>query len=106
MICCNQRMNLNIDLTRKELVVTRNPEPKKDSAGEQRREKQTEEPLWATQVVVTDESGGDIIKITTVGRRPAVQVGALVEADRLVATPWATNGRSGVAYRAAAIKLA
>jgi hypothetical protein len=57
-------------------VITKNPEPKLDHNGVQRPDKQTGDPIWSTQVVVT----------------------------RLVAIPWATNGRSGIAYRADRIK--
>jgi hypothetical protein len=59
--------------------------------------------MWATQVVVTDESGGEVIRINTSGEPPDVQVGDVVKVSNLVAIPWATNGRSGVAFRADAI---
>jgi hypothetical protein len=98
-------MELNIDLSGKELVVTKNPEPKLDHNGVQRPDKQTGDPIWSTQVVVTDHTGGEVIKIATKGEAgPDVEVGDEVEVTRLVAIPWATNGRSGIAYRADRIK--
>lgn len=92
---------LYIDTELWELRVSKNPEAKLDNNGIQRKDKTTGDPLWATQVFVQDEDGGDVILITTAGDKPDVGVGMTVEADRLEALPWATSGRSGVAYRAA-----
>lgn len=83
-----------------ELRVSKNPEPKFDNNGIQRIDKQDGRPLWGTQVFVLDESGGDVILITTAGDKPDVRVGQTIEVGRLEAIPWATNGRSGVAFRA------
>lgn len=96
-------MILNIDLTGKELVVTQNPEPKLDQEGKQRVDKKTGQPMWATQAVVTDESGGEIIRITTVGEQPDVRVGEELKVTGLVGIPWASNGRAGMAWRADSI---
>jgi len=101
-------MILNIDLAGKELVVTKAPEPKlfnkkPDEKPEQRRDKQSDEPLWTTQVVVTDDDGGTIIGINTAGEPPDVRVGDEVKVSGLVAIPWFTSGRNGIAYRAESI---
>lgn len=96
-------MNLNIDTTDKEFVVTQAPQPKLDQNGEPRTDKITGMALWATQMVVTDESGGEIIRVNTIGEPPKIDVGDPVLPQNLVALPWASNGRSGVAYRADAI---
>lgn len=94
-------MILTIDVRGKEFQVTKHPEPKVDHTGTQRASKQTQEPLWSTQIVVTDDDGGEILSVTTEGEKPpGVRVGDLVDIHGLVAIPWATNGRSGVAYRA------
>lgn len=97
-------MILNIDLTGKELVVTQKPRPKLDQHGDQRVSRESSEPMWATQVVVTDPSGGEIITITTEGAMPELAVGDVVDVAALVAIPWFSNGRSGMAFRAEEIK--
>lgn len=93
-------MILHLDMTGKELVVTKNPEPKSDQHGDQRFEKETSLPLWSTEVVCTDESGGEILRITTAGEQPDVERGDIVTAPGIQVIPWATNGRSGRAFRA------
>jgi hypothetical protein len=95
---------LNIDVAGKEFRVTEGPHPKVDNQGMQRSDKQSGQPIWSTQIVVTDESGGEIIKVSTAGKAPDLEVGEEVEVIDLIAIPWATNGRSGVAYRATAIR--
>lgn len=97
-------MILMIDTTGKEFLVTRAAQPKDDNTGKQRTDRNTGKPMWGTQVVVTDDDGGEVITITTVGSRPTVQVGDYVELLGLQAIPWTGNGRSGVAYRADDIK--
>lgn len=98
-------MILTIDTAGKDFQVTKAPSEKLDQHGTQRIDKQTGEPVWCTQVVVTDDDGGEIITISTAGGRPEVETGDLVEPQALVAIPWNTNGRAGIAYRAQSIKL-
>lgn len=93
-------MELNIDVTGKEFIVTRDPSPKLDQNQEQRTDKATGLPTWSTQVCVTDNSGGEIINISTAGSRPEVFKGDDVDVTRLVAIAWVTNGRSGISYKA------
>lgn len=93
-------MKLYIDTDDIEFRVSRGPEPKVDNNGIQRVDKSGGAPLWGTQVFALDEAGGEILLITTAGEMPDVKVGMLVEVDRLEAIPWATSGRSGVAFRA------
>lgn len=94
-------MILNIDTTGKEISVTKDPEAKIDSAGAQRRDRTTDLPMWSTQVAVVDDSGGEIIKVATHAEVPPdVERGDMVIIHGLVAIPWMSNGRSGVAYRA------
>src|SRR6202022_181259 len=49
-----------------------------------------------------DQSGGDVISVTVAGE-PKVSTGRAVTVTGLVALPWSQDGRSGIAYRAAAI---
>lgn len=97
-------MILNIDVAEKDFTVTRAPSPKVDAQGVQRAEKGSGLPMWSTELVVTDESGGEIIKVSTHGKAPDVEVGDVVEVIDLVAIPWHTNGRSGIAYKATAVQ--
>jgi hypothetical protein len=50
-----------------------------------------------------DASGGDVIAVTVAGD-PNVTVGQPVQVDGLVALPWSQEGRSGIAFRADAIR--
>ena len=86
--------------------MSKDPEPKNDQNGNQRSEKGTGRLMWSTQVFVLDETGGEVITITTAGEKPAVKVGQLVAPVQLEAIPWATNGRNGVAFRAIELKPA
>ena len=99
-------MKLYVDTTGKQVTVSRDPEPKKDQNGAQRSDKGTGRLMWSTQVFVLDGDGGEVITITTAGEVPNVKVGQLVSVSQLEAIPWATNGRNGVAFRAAELKPA
>jgi hypothetical protein len=99
-------VKLYVDTTGKQVTVSRDPEPKNDQNGNQRSEKGTGRLMWSTQVFVLDETGGEVITITTAGEKPGVKVGQLVAPVQLEAIPWATNGRNGVAFRAIELKSA
>jgi hypothetical protein len=49
-----------------------------------------------------DQTGAEVIKVTTAGE-PRVVKRQLVTVVKLVATPWNIDGRGGVAFRAEAI---
>jgi hypothetical protein len=97
-------VKLYVDTQGKQVTVSRNPEPKNDQNGNQRSEKGTGRLMWSTQVIVLDETGGEVISITTAGEKPSVSVGEFVAVEQLEAIPWATNGRNGVAFRAVSLK--
>ncbi len=97
-------MKLYVDIKGKNVQATKKPEPKNDQNGNQRSEKNTGRLMWSTQVFVLDETGGEIITITTAGEKPDVEVGQPVTVEQLEAIPWATNGRNGVAFRAVSLK--
>ena len=101
-------MKLYVDQTGKQVTVARAPEPKNDQQGRQRSEKDRGRPLWQTQAFVMDETGGEVIMVTTAGEKPIVAQGQLVSLVQLEAIPWQmeSNGktRSGVSYRAVEIK--
>jgi hypothetical protein len=93
-----------VDTKGKQVTVSRDSEPKNDQNGNQRSEKGTGRLMWSTQVFVLDETGGEVITITTAGEKPGVTVGQLIAVEQLEAIPWATNGRNGTAFRAISLK--
>ena len=100
-------MKLYVDTNGKQVTVTKDPVAKNDGQTDrQKTERGTGRPMWSTQVFVLDDDGGEVITITTAGEKPNVKVGQLVAVSKLEALPWATNGRSGVAFRAEEIKAA
>jgi hypothetical protein len=100
-------MKLYVDTSAKQVTVTKEAVEKNDGqSGRQKVERGTGRPMWSTQVFVLDDDGGEVITVTTAGERPNVKVGQLVSLSKLEALPWATNGRNGVAFRAAEIKAA
>jgi hypothetical protein len=99
-------MKLLIDTTGKQVTVTKDPTEKTEQNGRQKTERNTGRLMWSTQVFVLDDDGGEVITITTAGEKPNVKVGQQLTVSKLEALPWATNGRNGVAFRAAEIKAA
>src|SRR6266478_9924086 len=99
-------MKLYVDTNGKQVTVTKDPTEKTEQNGRQKTERNTGRPMWSTQVFVLDDDGGEVITITTAGERPNVKVGQQLTVSKLEALPWATNGRSGVAFRAEEIKAA
>ena len=97
-------MKVYVDTTDVTFQVAMKSKPKVDEKGNQRSERGTGRPMWSTQVVALDETGGEVINVTTVGETPSVEVGQLVVLDRLEAKAWATNGRNGTAFRAVSLK--
>jgi len=97
-------VKIYVDTTDVTFQVAQKSKPKVDEKGNQRSERGTGRPMWSTQVIAIDETGGEVINVTTVGETPSVEVGQLVVLDRLEAKAWATNGRNGTAFRAASLK--
>ena len=100
-------MKLYVDTNGKQVTVTKDPVAKNDGQTDrQKTERGTGRPMWSTQVFILDDDGGEVISITTAGEKPDVRKGQHVTVSKLEALPWATNGRSGVAFRAEEIKAA
>src|SRR5215203_1655124 len=97
-------MKLYVDTMGKQVTVSKAPSPKVDEKGNQRSERNSGRPMWQTQVFVLDETGGEVINVTTAGEVPNVTVGQPVSVSGLEAIPWVTNGRNGVAFRAVELK--
>src|SRR5439155_22451469 len=98
-------MRLEIRTDRAQFLVSQEPQPRSDGDGRQKADRATGELLYATEVVAMDESGAEVIKVTTAGA-PKVSVGQFVNVVGLVATPWSMDGRNGVAFRAQSITSA
>lgn len=95
-------MRLEIRTEGVEFVVSRLPQPKNDADGRQKADRETRQPLFTTELVAMDDTGAEVIKVTTAGE-PKVVKRQGVAVRRLVATPWNVDGRGGVAFRADAI---
>jgi hypothetical protein len=95
-------MRLEIRTDGVDFVVSREPLPKLDMDGRQKADRDTGELLFTTELVAMDNSGAEVIKVTT-GGAPRVSKRHAVSVRGLVATPWNMDGRGGVAFRADAI---
>lgn len=95
-------MQLEIKTEGVDFVVSRGPQPKNDNDGRQKSDRETGALLHVTELVAMDDTGAEVIKVTTAGE-PKVAKRQLVTVVRLVATPWNIDGRGGVAFRAEAI---
>ena len=93
-------MRLEIKTEGVDFVVSRVPEPKSDGEGRQKADRGTGELLFSTELVAMDDSGAEVIKVTTAGNAPEVGKRQMVQVVGLIAVPWAIDGRSGVAFRA------
>jgi hypothetical protein len=94
-----QTMQLEIKTEVVEFVVSRAPQPKNDNDGRQKADRETGAPLHVTELVAMDDTGAEVIKVTTAGE-PRVVTRQPVMVVKLVATPWNIDGRGGVAFRA------
>jgi hypothetical protein len=92
-------MQLEIKTEGVEFVVSRAPKPKNDNDGRQKADRETGAPLHVTELVAMDDTGAEVIKVTTAGE-PRVVKRQPVMVVKLVATPWNIDGRGGVAFRA------
>jgi hypothetical protein len=92
-------MQLEIKTEGVEFVVSRAPQPKNDNDGRQKSDRETGAPLHVTELVAMDDTGAEVIKVTTAGE-PRVVTRQPVMVVKLVATPWNIDGRGGVAFRA------
>ncbi|MGH3778648.1 MAG: hypothetical protein ACRDRR_23395 [Pseudonocardiaceae bacterium] len=95
-------MQLEIRTEGVDFVVSRAPQPKNDNDGRQKTDRETGAPLHVTELVAMDDTGAEVIKVTTAGE-PRAAKRQLVTVVKLVATPWNIDGRGGVAFRAGSI---
>ena len=104
-------MRLPIDTSRLQfLVVAAAEQLKKFEEGKPReswapRVDSNGEVLWRVQLVVLGDGEADIMRVSVPGD-PGVKQGEMVRVDGLTAQAWEMDGRSGMAFRAAAIRSA
>lgn len=97
-------MKLKIDTSGVSFVCTRAPEQRiAFDTGQPRVDRESGLPLWQVQLMALDASGGDVIAVTVPGD-VNITVGQPAQIEGLVALPWSQEGRSGVAFRAEAIR--
>lgn len=98
-------MQLMIDTSRVTFSVGREVQPRTDQNGVQRKEKDSQLPMWTVQLVAVDARGAEVINVTYVGATPPkLTVGDFVAPIGLQAIPWAQNGKNGTAFRASDFK--
>jgi hypothetical protein len=95
-------MQLEIRTEGVDFVVSRAPQPKNNNDGRQKTDRETGELLHVTELVGMDDTGAEVIKVTTAGE-PNAAKRQLVTVLKLVATPRNIDGRGGVAFRVEAI---
>jgi hypothetical protein len=84
-------------------VVVQDPAAKTDREGRQRVDQRTGALLWQLALVpIGDEVMREAVTVT-VDAEPTVAPGEFVEVEDLVASTWETDGRWGVAFRAARV---
>jgi hypothetical protein len=99
-------MRLRIDTSGTRFIVTRAAEPRLNfETGSPKVDAATGVPLYATQLLALDDTGGEVLSVTVVGD-PKVSVTQQVLVSGLVAIPWVQGDRSGVAFRADTITFA
>jgi hypothetical protein len=104
-------VRLPIDTTRLQFLVVAAAEPLKQFEEGKPRESwaprtdENGELLWRLQVVALGDGEAEIIRVTVPGE-PAVKQGEMVRVEGMTAQAWEMDGRSGMAFRATAIRSA
>ena len=102
-------MRLPIDTSRLRFLVVAPAEPLRQyEEGKPReawapRTDASGEVLWRVQLVALGEGEAEIIRVAVPGD-PQVGQGEMVRVEAMTAQPWEMEGRSGMAFRASAIK--
>jgi hypothetical protein len=98
-------MRIPVDTSGLTLMAAAPARPVTDFDTRQHKADENGELLYNLQVVLLDAEGAQIITVKVPGD-PQVGQGALLQLEGLVAMPWSMNdGRSGVAFRANAVKV-
>src|SRR3954452_14581081 len=104
-------VRLPIDTSRLKFLVVADAEPlQKYEEGKPReawapRTDVNGEVLWRVQLVALGDGEAEIIRVAVPGD-PKVAQGEMVQVEEMTAQAWEMDGRSGTAFRAAAIRSA
>ena len=105
-------MRLPIDTSRLQFLVVAAAEPlrqyeegKPRESWAPRTDVNTGEILWRAQLVALGDGEAEIIRVAVPGD-PNVSQGEMVRVEGLTAQAWELDGRSGMAFRAQAIRSA
>jgi hypothetical protein len=96
-------VRLPVDTAAMTLVAMAAPEPVVDYATGKPKTDQGGEPLYLVQVAAMFADQGEVLAVKVAGQPSGITPGTAVE---VVASPWELGDRSGIAYRAAAIRPA
>jgi hypothetical protein len=102
-------MRLPIDTSRLQFLVVAGAEPLKQYEEGKPRESWAArvdgngEVLWRVQLVALGDGEAEIISVSLPGD-PGVRQGEMVRVDGMTAQAWEMEGRSGMAFRASAIR--
>ena len=98
-------MRLPIDTSGMTFLCAVGPEPVIDFDTKRPKADEAGTPLFAVQLVALADGGAEVITAKVAGAPPkGVEQGATVRVVGLVASPWSTGERSGVAFRAERIE--
>src|SRR3954463_13868404 len=104
-------MRLPIDTSRLQFLVVSGAEPLKQYEEGKPREAWAPrvdtngEVLWRVQLVALGDGEAEIIRVSVAGD-PNVAQGEMVRGEGMTAQAWEMDGRSGMAFRATAIRPA
>jgi len=103
-------LKLVLDTSRLAFAVGSEPEPVIDFETKQHKTDDQGQPIYAVQLIASyrdDRSGkqkSEIVSVKLAGAPTTLPMGTAVKVVDLVAVPWATSERNGVAYRAAGLE--
>jgi hypothetical protein len=71
--------------------------------GEVRKDRRTGQTVWTVGLCAMRGRDSSVVQVAVVGEPKGLRLGATVRVVDLEATPWERDGRSGIAWRAAAV---
>jgi hypothetical protein len=99
-------VRLPVDTSAMTLVAMAPPEPVVDFATRAPKADPNGLPLYTVQVAAMFGDQGEVLAVKVAGEPAGIRPGMAVEISGLVAQPWELGERSGISYRAAAIRPA
>jgi hypothetical protein len=97
-------VRLPVDTSAMTLVAMAAPEPVVDFTTRQPKADPNGQPLYTIQVAAMFADQGEVLAVKVAGQPAGITPGMAVEIAELVAQPWELGDRSGVSYRAAAVR--